>query len=66
MGWKMVYNFLGKDEKTEKSLLLLKTSMWKRRRIFFHTVNPNKNHVNTHPASGLKEYEMYVLFSGIY
>ena len=63
----MVHNFLGKDEKTlEKSLLSLKTSMWKRSRIIFCTVYPNKNHVTTYPASGLKEYAMYILFSGIY
>ena len=31
VGWKMVYNFLGKDEKTQRNsyLLLLKTSVWK-------------------------------------
>ena len=52
MGWKMVYNFLGYDEKTpQKSLLSFKTSMWKKSLTFFHRVYPNKNHVTTHPAS---------------
>ena len=50
MGWKMVYNFLGKDKNREKSLLTsLKTSLWERGLTFFHTVYPSKNHVTTHP-----------------
>ena len=51
MGWKMVYNFLGKDEKTWRNLylLLLKTSLRKRSWIFIRAVYPNKNHVTTHP-----------------
>ena len=50
VGWKMVYNFLGKDEKTWRYLYLLKlrTSLWKRRRTFFLTVDPSKTHVTTH------------------
>ena len=48
MGWKMVYNFLGNDEKnTEKSLL---TSLWKRSRTFLRAVYQNKNHVTLTPA----------------
>ena len=47
----MVYNFLGKDENTQRNLylLLLKTLLRKRSRAFFCTVYPNKNHVTTHP-----------------
>ena len=53
MGMKMVYNFLGKDEKTRTNLclLLLKTPLWKRSQTFFYTVYyPNNNHVTTHPV----------------
>ena len=37
VGWKMMYNFLGNDEKTCSNiyLLSLKTSMWKEVRHFF-------------------------------
>ena len=49
-GLKLVYNFLGEDEKTQRNLylLLLKTSLWKEVRHFFRTLYPNKNHVTTH------------------
>ena len=50
VGWKMVYTFLGKDEKTQRNLYLLslKTSLWKRSQPFFCTVYLSKNHVTTH------------------
>ena len=37
VGWKMMYNFLGNDEKTCSNiyLLSLKTSTWKRSQTFF-------------------------------
>ena len=60
MGWKRVYNFLGKDEKTQRNLYLLslKTSLWKRNRTFFSTVYPSKNHVTTHP--GNRSFYLYL------
>ena len=49
---KMVYNFLGDDEKTciHLDLLTLKTSLCKRSRTFFCALYPNKKHVTTHPV----------------
>ena len=45
MDWKMVNNFLSKDENTIILYSLsLKTSLWIRSGTFFHTVYPNKNH----------------------
>ena len=51
VGWKMVSNFLGNDEKTWINLYLLslKTSVWKRSPTFFRAVCPNKNNVTTLP-----------------
>ena len=47
VGSKRVYNFLGKDEKTQRNLyvLSLKTSLWKSSRTFNRTLYPNNNHV---------------------
>ena len=44
-GLKMVYIFLGKDDKTWRNLYLfsLKTSLWKEVGHFFSTVYPSKN-----------------------
>ena len=48
MGWKMVYNFLGKDEKMEKSGLTFALNInVERSRTFFRTVYPNKNQTKT-------------------
>ena len=56
MGWKMVYNFLGKDEDTGEisTYFRLINSLWKRSPTFFRTVYPNNNHVTTHPEFGAK------------
>ena len=60
MDWKRVFNFLGKDEKnTEKSLLTFALNIVvERSQTFFHTVNPNRNHVTTHP-----DIEIFAQFS---
>ena len=53
MGWNMVYNFLGKDEKTWRNLYLLslKTSLWKEVRHFsVQCIHTNKNHVTNQPV----------------
>ena len=57
MGWKRVYNFLGKDEKTRRNLylLLLKTSLWKEVHHFFRTLYSNRNQVTTHPDLTLSD-----------
>ena len=48
MGWKMVYNFLGKDEKMEKSLLTFALNInVDRSRTFFRTVYSNKIQTQT-------------------
>ena len=48
MGWKMVYNFLGKDEKKiEKSTIFDQNVRTVYSNIL--TVYPSKNHVTTHP-----------------
>ena len=47
MGWKMVYNFLGIDEKTQRNLPTFDQNV----RIVYsniRTVYPSKNHVTTH------------------
>ena len=48
MGWKMVYNFLGIDEKTERNLPTFDQNV---RTVYsnIRTVYPSKNHVTTHP-----------------
>ena len=52
MGWKMVYNFLGKDEKHGEifTYFRLKHHCGKEVGHFSNTVYPNKNHVTTHPG----------------
>ena len=54
VGWKMVYTFLGNDEKTLRNLcfLSLKTSLWKRSQTFFRVVYRNKYHVTIHTDKG--------------
>ena len=51
VGLKVVYNFLGKDEKnTEKSQLTFALNIIvEKESEFFRTVYPSKNHVTTHP-----------------
>ena len=53
MGWKMVYNFLCKDEKnTHKYILTFAKNIGvERSPPFFRTVYPDRNHVTTHPES---------------
>ena len=48
MGWKMVYHFLGIDEKTLRNLLTLDQNI---RTVYsnIRTVYASKNHVTTHP-----------------
>ena len=52
VGWKMVYNFLGIDEKTKRNLLTFDQNIYA---VYsnIHAVYPNKNHVTTHPESDL-------------
>ena len=49
VGLKMVYDFLGIDEKTQKNLLTFDKNI---RTVYSNisAVYPNKNHVTTHPA----------------
>ena len=48
VGWKMVYNFLGIDEKTQRNLPTFDQNV---RTVYsnIRTVYPSKNHVTTHP-----------------
>ena len=50
MGWKMVYNSLGTDEKTKRNQLTFDQNI---RTVYsnIRAVNSNKNHVTTHPES---------------
>ena len=49
MGWKMVYNFLGIDEKTSRNLPTFDQNV---RTVYsnIRTVYQSKNHVTTHPG----------------
>ena len=49
VGWKMVYNFLGIDEKTKRNLPTFDQNV---RTVYsnIRTVYPSKNHVTTHPV----------------
>ena len=47
MGWKMVYNFLGIDEKTQRNLRTFDQNIYTVY-LNIHAVYPNKNHVTTH------------------
>ena len=53
MGSKMVYNFLGKDEKTWRNLLTLDQNIHS---VYspIRAVYPNKNHVTSHPEQHLE------------
>ena len=55
VGWKMVYNFLGRDEKTDRNLLTFDQNI---RSVYsnIRAVYPNKNHVTTHPGNALYCY----------
>ena len=50
VGWKMVYNFLGIDEKTKRNLLTFDQNIGA---VYLNirSVYPNKNHVTTHPVT---------------
>ena len=50
VGWKMVYNFLGIDEKTLRNLPTFDQNV---RTVYsnIRTVYPSKNHVTTHPVT---------------
>ena len=55
VGWKMVYNFLGIDEKKHAEIstyFCLKHRSGKKSAIF-RTVYPKRNHVTTHPVNAL-------------
>ena len=60
MGWKMVYNFPGIDEKTQRNLLTFDQNV---RTVYsnIHAVNPNKNHVTTHPVQELPDLGLLCL-----
>ena len=49
VGWKMVYNFLGIDENTQRNLPTFDQNV---RTVYsnIRTVYPSKNHVTTHPG----------------
>ena len=49
MDWKVVYNFLGIDEKTYRNLLTFNQNF---RTVYsnIHAVYPNKNYVTTRPG----------------
>ena len=53
VGWKMVYNFLGIDEKTLRNLPTFDQNV---RTVYsnIRTVYPSKNHVTTHPVNALQ------------
>ena len=55
MGWKMVYSFLGIDEKTQRNLHIV-TFDQNISAVYsnIRTVYPNENHVTTHPGNYLE------------
>ena len=56
VGWKMVYNFLGIDEKTKRNLTFVQNIC----EVYLNirSVYPNKIHVTTHPVILRRDVEV--------